>query len=30
MKEYNIRRLLQQGGHVTANSDDPSYFGGYE
>ena len=29
MKEHNIRHLLQQGVHVTVNSDDPSYFGGY-
>ncbi|MCH7393089.1 adenosine deaminase [Acinetobacter dispersus] len=29
MGEHNIRRLLQQGVHVTVNSDDPSYFGGY-
>ena len=29
MKEHNSRRLLQQGVHVTVNSDDPSYFGGY-
>ncbi|MCH7336990.1 adenosine deaminase [Acinetobacter sp. NIPH 2699] len=29
MKEHNIRRLLQKGVHVTVNSDDPSYFGGY-
>ncbi|MBJ9718028.1 adenosine deaminase [Acinetobacter pittii] len=29
MKDHNIRRLLQKGGHVTVNSDDPSYFGGY-
>ena len=29
MAEHNIRRLLQQGVHVTVNSDDPSYFGGY-
>ena len=29
MKGHNIRRLLQQGVHVTVNSDDPSYFGGY-
>lgn len=29
MTEHNIRRLLQQGVHVTVNSDDPSYFGGY-
>lgn len=27
--EHNIRRLLQKGVHVTVNSDDPSYFGGY-
>ncbi|WP_180171589.1 adenosine deaminase [Acinetobacter sp. YH12023] len=29
MANHNIRRLLQQGVHVTVNSDDPSYFGGY-
>lgn len=29
MAQHNIRRLLQQGAHVTVNSDDPSYFGGY-
>lgn len=29
MAEHNIRRLLQLGVHVTVNSDDPSYFGGY-
>ena len=29
MKAHNIRRLLQKGVHVTVNSDDPSYFGGY-
>ena len=29
MADHNIRRLLQQGVHVTVNSDDPSYFGGY-
>lgn len=29
MAEHNIKRLLQQGVHVTVNSDDPSYFGGY-
>jgi len=29
MAEHNIRRLLQKGIHVTVNSDDPSYFGGY-
>ena len=29
MAQHNIRRLLQRGVHVTVNSDDPSYFGGY-
>ena len=29
MQQHNIRRLLQQDVHVTVNSDDPSYFGGY-
>ena len=29
MQQHNIRCLLQQGVHVTVNSDDPSYFGGY-
>ncbi|OTG86242.1 adenosine deaminase [Acinetobacter sp. ANC 4558] len=29
MSQHNIRRLLQKGVHVTVNSDDPSYFGGY-
>ena len=29
MADHNIRRLLQQGVHVTVNSDYPSYFGGY-
>lgn len=29
MAQHNIQRLLQQGIHVTVNSDDPSYFGGY-
>lgn len=29
MADHNIRRLLKQGVHVTVNSDDPSYFGGY-
>lgn len=29
MQQHNIRRLLQQSVHVTVNSDDPSYFGGY-
>ena len=27
--QHNIHRLLQQDVHVTVNSDDPSYFGGY-
>ena len=29
LAQHKIRRLLQQGVHVTVNSDDPSYFGGY-
>lgn len=29
MVQHNIHRLLKQGVHVTINSDDPSYFGGY-
>lgn len=29
MAQHNIQRLLAQGVHVTVNSDDPSYFGGY-
>ena len=29
MAQHNIRRLLEKGVHVTVNSDDPSYFGGY-
>ena len=29
MAEHNIQRLLKQSVHVTVNSDDPSYFGGY-
>ncbi|WP_159123229.1 adenosine deaminase [Acinetobacter variabilis] len=29
MQQHNIRRLLQHSVHVTVNSDDPSYFGGY-
>lgn len=29
MVEHNIHRLLKMGVHVTVNSDDPSYFGGY-
>jgi adenosine deaminase len=26
---HNVKRLLDAGLHVTINSDDPSYFGGY-
>jgi len=26
---HNLKRLLDAGLHVTVNSDDPSYFGGY-
>ncbi len=29
MKYHNILKLLKQGLHVTVNSDDPAYFGGY-
>ncbi|WLF84984.1 adenosine deaminase [Moraxella sp. ZY210820] len=29
MSKHNIRRMLQRGVCVTANSDDPAYFGGY-
>lgn len=29
MEEHNILVLLEQGVHVTVNSDDPAYFGGY-
>ncbi|MDX1809113.1 MAG: adenosine deaminase [Sulfurospirillaceae bacterium] len=29
MKDHNILRLLKRGLLVTANSDDPAYFGGY-
>jgi adenosine deaminase len=29
MKNHNILKLLKKGLHVTVNSDDPSYFGGY-
>ncbi|HEX7602413.1 MAG TPA: adenosine deaminase, partial [Polyangiaceae bacterium] len=29
LSEHNLGRLLHQGVHVTINSDDPAYFGGY-
>lgn len=29
MEKHNILKLLNLGLHVTINSDDPSYFGGY-
>lgn len=29
MKNHNILKLLRYGLHVTVNSDDPAYFGGY-
>ena len=29
LSEHNLGRLLQKGVHVTINSDDPAYFGGY-
>ncbi len=29
LKNYNLKRLLDFGLLVTANSDDPAYFGGY-
>jgi adenosine deaminase len=29
MQQHNLGRLLEQGVHVTVNSDDPAYFGGY-
>jgi adenosine deaminase len=29
MKNHNILKLLKYGLHVTVNSDDPAYFGGY-
>lgn len=29
LKEHNLARMLRQGVHVTINSDDPAYFGGY-
>ena len=29
LREHNLPRLLAAGLHVTVNSDDPAYFGGY-
>lgn len=29
LADHNLGRLLHQGVHVTVNSDDPAYFGGY-
>lgn len=29
MEHHNLKRLLDAGVHVTVNSDDPAYFGGY-
>jgi len=29
LKDHNLRELLERGVHVTINSDDPAYFGGY-
>lgn len=29
MNNHNILKLLKKGLHVTVNSDDPAYFGGY-
>jgi adenine deaminase len=29
LQQHPLKRLLQAGVHVTVNSDDPSYFGGY-
>ena len=29
MQNHNILKLLKMGLHVTVNSDDPAYFGGY-
>jgi adenine deaminase len=29
MEQHNLKRLLEAGLHVTVNSDDPAYFGGY-
>jgi adenosine deaminase len=29
LEQHPLRRMLQAGLHVTVNSDDPAYFGGY-
>lgn len=29
LKEHPLRKMLELGLHVTVNSDDPAYFGGY-
>lgn len=29
LRDHNVRELLERGVHVTINSDDPAYFGGY-
>ncbi len=29
MDNHNLKKMLDQGLHVTVNSDDPAYFGGY-
>lgn len=30
LKHYPLKHLLDLGVHVTINSDDPAYFGGYQ
>jgi len=29
LEDHNLKRLMDAGLHVTVNSDDPAYFGGY-
>jgi len=29
LKDHNLKQMLDMGLHVTVNSDDPAYFGGY-
>lgn len=29
LKEHPLKRMMEHGLHVTVNSDDPAYFGGY-
>ena len=29
LKEHPLRKMLEKGLHITLNSDDPAYFGGY-